>query len=134
MPTGAKTEYNSRSVIVVENRSPYPIRDVTCRVYPGDRTTLIPERTGPFSSDGKDDLPGPVFTPHAAASAPVIRAKTEGGFLIELPLRTDTRMSARFTDDAGLHWQIDQELHLENSMTGTGRKPDPARAAWPSLA
>jgi len=25
----------------------------------------------------------------------------------------DGRVIARFTDDAGLHWQIDQDLHLE---------------------
>jgi hypothetical protein len=110
---GGNLRYNGRSVVVIANRSPRPIRDVTCRVYRGDGTTLKPERAGPFWSDGKDALKGPVFQPHAAASAPVIRANNEGGFLIELPLRTDTRMSARFTDDAGLHWQVDQELHLE---------------------
>jgi hypothetical protein len=54
-----------------------------------------------------------VFTPNAAASAPVIRANSEGGFLIELPFTTSTRMSARFTDDAKPHWQIDGLLHLE---------------------
>lgn len=37
------------------------------------------------------------------------------GFLVRLDVSAypDTRLATRFTDDAGLHWQIDQDLHLQ---------------------
>jgi hypothetical protein len=31
----------------------------------------------------------------------------------DVEANSNARLAVRFTDDAGLHWQIDQDLHLE---------------------
>jgi hypothetical protein len=44
-----------------------------------------------------------------------LRAGIRVGFVFWCPVDEfpDARLAVRFTDDAGLHWQIDQDLHLE---------------------
>jgi hypothetical protein len=46
---------------------------------------------------------------------PLIRVGEAGGFVFEAQTaeHPKARIAARFTDDAGLHWQIDHDLHLE---------------------
>ena len=44
-----------------------------------------------------------------------VRAGEAAAFIFEVDPSSyaEARMSARFTDDAGLHWQINHDLHLE---------------------
>ena len=48
------------------------------------------------------------------ARIPVIRPGGQGGFLVPFDFRPQPLAphAVRFTDDAGLHWQIDQDVHL----------------------
>jgi hypothetical protein len=45
----------------------------------------------------------------------LVRAGERVGFIFiyDVSQYPDARFTARFTDDAGLHWQIDEDLHLE---------------------
>ena len=54
--------------------------------------------------------------PAEGSTVPLIRAGSQYGFLLRFDIEKnpDARIAARFTDDAGLHWQIDQDLHLES--------------------
>lgn len=53
--------------------------------------------------------------PAEGSTVPLIRAGSQYGFLLRFDLEhnPDARLAARFTDDAGIHWQIDHDLHLE---------------------
>jgi hypothetical protein len=44
-----------------------------------------------------------------------MRASETGALLFPVgaDLNRDARVTMRFTDDAGLHWQIDHDMHLE---------------------
>jgi hypothetical protein len=46
---------------------------------------------------------------------PLIRASEEASFVFDADTEEypKARVTARFTDDAGLHWQVDPDLHLE---------------------
>ena len=106
------------SFLVIDNASRRRIVDVTCRIEPaeGDGLTLAPERTGQIATGMKIES-------HSAAirnltegdTVPMVRAGTQFGFLLRFDLgaHPDPRLAARFTDDAGLHWQVDQDLHLQ---------------------
>jgi len=45
---------------------------------------------------------------------PLIRAGSRFGFKTTVPVKDHevARMMVRFTDDAGLHWEVDPDLHL----------------------
>ena len=72
-----------------------------------------------------DFPPSPLAPPNAPTRAlidaperpdiPLILAGETGAFLFPVGVRLnrDARTAVRFTDDAGLHWQIDHDLHLE---------------------
>jgi hypothetical protein len=97
---------------VVENGSGRPIRDVVCRIKPDsvrdyDReAAVVAELTG-----GNP----PFLNPRQDGQAQLIRAGQTFGFRFPFPFvdHPDARMKVRFTDDAGLHWQIDHDMHLE---------------------
>ena len=105
------------SVLAVRNESRRRIVNITCRVEPSDGAglTLPTEQVGalgPSPSTSQRAL----FTGLTIAEAvPLMRPKAWSGFLarFDLEAHPETRLATRFTDDAGLHWQIDQDLHLE---------------------
>ncbi len=96
---------------VVGNGSGRPIRDVVCRIKPH------PVRGYDWEAAVVAELAGrpPFRNPRQAGQAPLIRAGQTFGFRFPFPFgdHPDARMKVRFTDDAGLHWQIDHDLHLE---------------------
>jgi hypothetical protein len=53
--------------------------------------------------------------PAEGSAVTLIRAGDRFGFLLrfDLEAHADVRLAVRFTDDTGLHWQIDQDLHLQ---------------------
>ncbi len=97
---------------VVVNGSARPIRDVVCRIKPH------PAQDYDFEARIVAELVGgqpPLRNPRQAGQAPLIRAGQAFTFRFSFPFadHPDARIKVRFTDDAGLRWQIDHDLHLE---------------------
>jgi hypothetical protein len=99
----------------VRNRSRRPIRRVACRADNGVDRTLIPAGTvGQLLVTSPNS--GPVFIDSVHSPyVPLIRAGDRYAFAFPLgqSQNPECRFILRFTDDAGLHWQVDHELHLE---------------------
>jgi hypothetical protein len=55
---------------------------------------------------------GAMRSPHGT-SAQIVRPSTTCGFIFPMIWWGNGRCRVRFTDDAGLHWQIDENLHLQ---------------------
>jgi hypothetical protein len=103
---------------VVENTSHRPIRDVICRIQPH------PAQGYDFSSQAVGELAEapvgpkaqmPVFvSPKLGDHVALIRGGKTYGFKTSIPVADHqvARMIVRFTDDAGIHWEIDADLHL----------------------
>ena len=116
--------------VVVENKSGRPIRNVTCKIRLGSGPSVDPTMIGPATR------PNPA-NPHRltlntscpGAEAKVIRAHDTFGFWFEASYSSVEDIGARtvqFTDDAGLTWQMDDDLHLEKARRQAG-------ASWPGL-
>lgn len=98
----------------IANESSRPVRDVACRIEasPGEG---LKEPVNAVVVD-KSETPGARFLNDSEASyIDLLRAGLDAEFEFPLDLRDhpEARITARFTDDAGLHWQIDHDLHLE---------------------
>jgi hypothetical protein len=94
---------------VVSNESRRPIQNVGCKYGPYFAVMVgqLVDQPG-TPSRLIDSLP--------RASAGVIRAGETYGFAFELNSRRvpiGRQGEARFTDDAGLHWRLDDDLHLK---------------------
>ena len=92
----------------VSNDSRRPIQNVVCTY--GDLTAVMTGRLVDWQQGARliEPLPRP--------SARVIRAGETYGFAFELNAHRIViggRGEAWFTDDAGLHWQLDEDLHLK---------------------
>lgn len=103
------------SVLAVRNESRRRIVNITCRIEPsgGAGLTLVTQQVGVLATSTSHSA---VFSGLAPAGAiPLMRPRAWSGFLVRFDLATHptARLATRFTDDAGLHWQIDQDLHLE---------------------
>ncbi len=108
---------------VVVNNSERPIRDVVCILFPsGQERPVLASSTGPMK---RWDMPPPAgqwLLPADQVTSghrvPLIRPGWRYGFVFDVSGgdREGTQMWAGFTDDAGRHWQVDQDLHLE--LTG----------------
>jgi hypothetical protein len=112
---------------VVSNESHRSIRDVKCRWgAPLDDDTL--EIFGRPSYSSYSVVVGRLANPEPGAQreelglleggdhATLIRARQRYGFVFEIPIQQiliGDGILARFTDDAGLHWQIDHDMHLK---------------------
>jgi hypothetical protein len=101
---------------VVTNGSERPIRDVKCRIQPvpGEIFNCEP-RVGELvpmaSAQGGRvfrDLP-------SGGGVNLIRIGHTCGFSFDVAADEHpmAQVMTRFTDDAGLHWQLDQDLHLQ---------------------
>jgi hypothetical protein len=105
------------AVLAVDNASRRRILNAACRIEPSEGTglTLAAERTGQLTDVGSQAHRGMMNNPAEGTTVPLIRAGTRCGFVLRFDLEKnpDTRLAARFTDDGGLHWQIDQDLHLQ---------------------
>jgi hypothetical protein len=108
-------------MVVVSNGSRRPIREVTVkaeliREYP-DRCIRDELAYGWGRLEvALDTKSGQVFFPGEPSSTmPVLRAGETAGFVWDFTTAMWELLisSVRFTDDAGLHWEIDGTLHLE---------------------
>ena len=100
----------------VHNRSARPIRDVAGRIEPSRGDSLVQAgRVGRLVQFDRA-RGGRVLTDQASEPrVDLVRADgtVEFIFPVEAEAHPKARITARFTDDAGLHWQIDPDLHLE---------------------
>jgi hypothetical protein len=101
---------------VISNNSERPIRNVASRIQI--------ERDGPLIGDARigELIPNSsaqsgrafedLLTEHKVV---IIRIDNSCGFAfgVGADMHPTAQVAARFTDDAGLHWQLDQDLHLE---------------------
>jgi hypothetical protein len=105
------------TVIAVGNASRRRILNAACRIEPseGSGLTLAAERTGQLTDTSTSAHRAILNNPAEGSTVPLIRAGSQYGFLLKFDLEAHpgARLAARFTDDAGLHWQIDQDLHLQ---------------------
>ncbi len=102
-------------VAEVANNSRRPIRNITCRIEPepGDGMQT-PRSVGMYA---QSDMPQSRARIDLSEGThiPLLRADVAGAFAFaaETAAHPKARMTTRFTDDAGLHWQINHDLHLE---------------------
>jgi len=97
----------------ISDSSPRPIRNVACRIEaePGDNLQeantvgVLDEAVA-----GRARMLGLSDGTHI----PLIRARETGAFIFSVDQadHPKARFTVRLTDDAGLHWQIDPDLHL----------------------
>lgn len=105
------------SLVVVINESRRPIRSVICAVYPesSDRTLApcscaemyppTPDRPGwMFPNSTNSDSPAMIYA---------LRAGGRAGFKFLRARRQLLEAEIQFSDDAGLRWVLNNELHLK---------------------
>jgi hypothetical protein len=103
---------------IVRNDSRRPIRDVICRIQPGPGQGFDLEAQGVaeiVDVGVGSNMSAPVsLAPKLDRMVPLIRAGSKFGFKTSVSVKDhgNARMMVRFTDDAGLHWEVDPDLHL----------------------
>lgn len=103
---------------VVWNASSRPILDVICRIEPGPGQGFDLEAQGVAeivdAGIGSNVSARVFLRPRLDRMVPLIRAESRFGFKTSVPVNDHgvARMMVRFTDDAGLHWEVDPDLHL----------------------
>lgn len=99
---------------MVHNKSDRPIRNVVCMVDKDDGGNLISAKlVGRVSFNPEQ---GPILMQGTKnGNVPLVRAGERCGFIFPVgrDANPNTRFILRFTDDAGLDWQINNDLHLE---------------------
>jgi hypothetical protein len=101
---------------VVGNESRRPIRNVACRIeiaptgdalHPAALVGLVNEKP----SRPRDAL----LEKAEDTRVRLLRAGSKAAFVFvyDIARHPGAKITARFTDDAGLHWQIDHDLHLQ---------------------
>lgn len=134
VPPGA-TRPAEQTVLVLDNSSRRPIRDITCWIErhqpPGK---LEPLRLGVMEDRAGTRYEFTLFDPRPGTTWPLIRPGFKYGFLFDYVIPADDPRSIRqradqpmvqFTDDEDLRWQIDDNLHLQ--------KVEPPAPPWPGL-
>lgn len=113
----------ARAVAIVSNDSSRPIRAVTSQIRLGEGGTLDPVKTGVVE---KCTLTSAhdwrMLDPQEGVRIPLIRPGFSYGFVFDFtipdddakhPERRTAHPFTRFTDDADLSWEIDDDLHLK---------------------
>jgi hypothetical protein len=128
-------ESDRRTFVKVINNSRRPIRALDCRIVSAEDGGLIalPDRAGEMQE--KKIWKGSNWVLPDNGVAPgqwcnVLRSGGLAGFLMPEPPGSGQRALVRFTDDAGLRWQLDNELHLER-LTGESLDTQIARPYRP---
>lgn len=97
------------------NGSRRPIRNVLCRIQAPGGSLVEAIRVGPIVTHS---MPPGARTIVGSSDRPdILLVRDEGVVALTFPLGVVTHpeacVTARFTDDAGLHWQLYQDLHLQ---------------------
>jgi hypothetical protein len=106
---GAKWPYVHMAIIVNESRR--PIRDVVCRIQPNS----VQDYDWEASRIVDLTVPGDPVNVEGARVG-VVRVGRRLGFVFEqfeIESHPDASVKVQFTDDAGRHWQINKDMHLE---------------------
>lgn len=121
-------EGTQETFVKITNNSRRPLRGVDCRIVSERDGGLValPARAGEMQE--KKLLKGSDWVLPKNGVAPgewcnVLRAGGQAGFLMPEPPGLGQMALVRFTDDAGLRWQLDNELHLERlvgELSGIG--------------
>jgi hypothetical protein len=104
-------------VASVTNAAERPVRNVSCRLSSADGNgDLVAANFGRLVdwAPGREVLRRLVIEAEPGSSLPLLRAGLTYSFGFEKGPDDypDATVTARFTDDAGMHWQIDHDLHL----------------------
>jgi hypothetical protein len=96
--------------LAVTNASRRPIRDVAGLIEPSPGASLEAAVKSGFADKFKGTI-----NFKERPTTPLLRPGDKCGFFFLFPKGEyrSARMLVRFTDDLGLHWQIDQNLHLQ---------------------
>jgi hypothetical protein len=110
-------------MVVVTNNSARPIREVACQIdaIPAEASVRIRHHVTlygelvplmPIGPEAQDEA---FEVQERGDTMPVLRAGHKAGFVWDVPNVLYPRIIpwARFTDDAGLHWEITADLHLK---------------------
>lgn len=104
----------------VANDSRRPIRNAACRIEPEPGDSLqAADRAGFYletAAASSIRFSVPAFLDLSeGTNIPLIQVGETAAFAfsVETAEHPKARITARFTDDIGLHWQIDPDLHLE---------------------
>ena len=114
---------NGRETFVqVTNYSRRPIRALDCEIVSEDSGVVVamPVQAGEMQETKLRRASDWVLPKDGSAPGEwcnVLRAGGRAGFLMSEPPGVGQKALVRFTDDAGLRWQLDNELHLER-LTG----------------
>jgi hypothetical protein len=96
--------------VAVENTSRRPIRNVVAKIQASPDVGLADAVKAGFANrhSGMIDF-------RERSEIHLMRADNKCGFFFDFPVGKfhEARMVVRFDDDAGLSWQIDQDLHLQ---------------------
>jgi len=118
-PSGIRAgpDRSGMAVLVVDNASRRRILDAACRIEPsrGAGLILAAEQTGQLTDSPTESHQAMLNLPADGSAVPLIRPGSRYGFIFRFDLEKnpDAPLAVRFTDDAGLHWQIDQDLHMQ---------------------
>jgi hypothetical protein len=111
IPSIPQLQHGTPYTAEVANGSRRPIRNVACRIelVPGDSL-----RVPTVASSSKEIAERVIVTPVEGVCLDFVRAGTAAIFVFPFDVNKlpEARMIARFTDDGGLHWQLDTDLHL----------------------
>jgi hypothetical protein len=122
-------------ILIVSNTSRRPIRDVLCYCITPTEEPAYPRFSGDVELPEGIPLPGVQYVIRFATSArpaSLIRAREMTAFGFRQSIVSSDTVTYRldFTDDAGLHWRIDQNLHL----TRLNKRHDPGPRVWVDIA
>jgi hypothetical protein len=108
-------------IVRVVNGSKRPVREVVCKIEAIEKNeTIRQKKAADVVGEMVPYVLGPgakaeTFVPQVRASTmPVLRAGHTGGFVWGFTSAQYPRLLSwvRFTDDAGLHWEVTTDLHL----------------------
>jgi hypothetical protein len=134
IPPGSD-EATERTVVIVENNSRRPIRDVSCWISSGQPPSrLAPLRLGPIKDSPGTNFEFSLYNARPETGHLLMRPGSKYGFLFEREIPSndaiaiaeprDCRPMVQFTDDADLTWQIDDDIRLQKVEAGRSlRRP-----------
>ena len=130
LPAAGKPGHKRCYMAEVTNRSTRPIREVICWLDIGNNQKAVASKVGEFAQYGiASSASGAAYLGKDGLNrAYLIRAGQTFGFAFPFAASDypDACVSLTFTDDSGLTWGIDPDLHLA-VFRGSGPRPRPWR-------